>query len=56
MMVGSNLKDAELQQLVDRTILQADKDYDGMISYTEFCDAIQNINVGESLKLQLDEQ
>jgi serine/threonine-protein phosphatase 2B regulatory subunit len=38
MMVGSNLNDVQLQQLVDRTIIQADKDYDGMISFQEFCD------------------
>jgi len=56
MMVGSNLKDVELQQLVDRTIIQTDKDYDGMISFKEFCDAIKNININDSLKLQLDEQ
>ena len=56
MMVGANLKDSELQQLVDRTIIQADKDYDGMLSFKEFCDFISNINIGESLKLQLEEQ
>ena len=55
MMVGTNLKDTELQQLVDRTIIQLDKDFDGMISYPEFCEGIKNINVGENLKLQLDE-
>ena len=55
MMVGSNLKDPELQQLVDRTIVQYDKDYDGMISFKEFCDAIKNINIGDNLKLKLDE-
>ncbi len=54
-MVGSNLKDTELQQLVDRTILHADKDYDGMISYQEFCDAIKDISIGDNLKLQLDD-
>ncbi|KAL8437068.1 hypothetical protein ACSSS7_001225 [Eimeria intestinalis] len=36
MMVGNNLNDQQLQQLVDRTILQADKDGDGMISFEEF--------------------
>eukprot|EP01054_Gregarina_sp_Poly1_P007728 Gregarina_sp_Poly_1__7727@NODE_4364_length_623_cov_125_127698_g2902_i0_p1_GENE_NODE_4364_length_623_cov_125_127698_g2902_i0NODE_4364_length_623_cov_125_127698_g2902_i0_p1_ORF_typecomplete_len182_score24_65EFhand_7/PF13499_6/0_0033EFhand_7/PF13499_6/1_2e09EFhand_7/PF13499_6/4_2e15EFhand_1/PF00036_32/0_016EFhand_1/PF00036_32/1_3e05EFhand_1/PF00036_32/1_6e06EFhand_1/PF00036_32/4_1e07EFhand_5/PF13202_6/2_2e03EFhand_5/PF13202_6/0_0027EFhand_5/PF13202_6/0_012EFhand_5/PF13202_6/0_0029EFhand_5/PF13202_6 len=36
MMVGNNLNDNQLQQLVDRTILQADKDGDGMISFSEF--------------------
>ena len=33
MMVGSNLNDIQLQQLVDRTIIKADKDMDGKISF-----------------------
>ncbi|XP_022706123.1 calcineurin subunit B type 2-like isoform X2 [Varroa jacobsoni] len=37
MMVGNNLKEAQLQQIVDKTILFADKDNDGMISFEEFC-------------------
>jgi len=37
MMVGTNLKDTQLQQIVDKTILQLDKDEDGKISYEEFC-------------------
>ena len=32
-MVGSNLKDSQLQQIVDKTIINADKDGDGKISY-----------------------
>ena len=32
MMVGTNLKDTQLQQIVDKTILQLDKDGDGKIS------------------------
>jgi Ca2+-binding EF-hand superfamily protein len=36
-MVGNNLKDDQLQQLVDRTIIRADIDYDGKISFPEFC-------------------
>jgi serine/threonine-protein phosphatase 2B regulatory subunit len=35
-MVGDNLNDVQLQQLVDRTILQADKDKDGKLSFVEF--------------------
>lgn len=35
-MVGDNLNDIQLQQLVDRTILQADKDKDGKLSLEEF--------------------
>jgi len=37
MMVGNNLKDTQLQQIVDKTILFADKDEDGRISFEEFC-------------------
>lgn len=38
MMVGNNLKDTQLQQIVDKTILFHDKDGDGKISFEEFCD------------------
>ena len=37
MMVGNNLKDAQLQQIVDKTIIHADVDGDGKISFEEFC-------------------
>jgi len=37
MMVGNNLKDAQLQQIVDKTIILADLDGDGKISFEEFC-------------------
>lgn len=44
MMVGNNLKDTQLQQIVDKTILFADKDEDGRISFEEFC-SVSNIFV-----------
>ena len=37
MMVGNNLKDAQLQQIVDKTVIHADTDGDGKISFEEFC-------------------
>ncbi|KAL6068680.1 hypothetical protein STEG23_012520 [Scotinomys teguina] len=40
MMVGNNLKDTQLQQIVDKTIINADKDGDGRISFEEFCAVI----------------
>lgn len=43
MMVGNNLKDTQLQQIVDKTILFADKDEDGRISFEEFC-SVSNIH------------
>ena len=36
MMVGNNLKDSQLQQIVDKTIMFHDKDGDGRISFAEF--------------------
>jgi len=39
-MVGNNLSDEQLQQVVDKTMLYSDKDGDRRISFREFCDAI----------------
>ena len=36
MMVGNNLRDQQLQQIVDKTIMEADLDGDGKISFDEF--------------------
>ena len=35
-MVGKNLKDTQLQQLVDRTMNSMDGDKDGVVSFKEF--------------------
>mmetsp|Transcript_42441 Transcript_42441/g.77037 ORF Transcript_42441/g.77037 Transcript_42441/m.77037 type:complete len:191 (-) Transcript_42441:29-601(-) len=35
-MVGQNLTPEQLQQIVDKTIVEADKDMDGKLSYEEF--------------------
>jgi serine/threonine-protein phosphatase 2B regulatory subunit len=42
MMVGSNLKDQQLQQIVDKTIMEADKDGDGKLSFEEFALMVSN--------------
>jgi len=52
MMVGTNLKDTQLQQIVDKTIIIADKDGDGKISFEEFCAATEESDF--HLKLQFD--
>ena len=36
MMVGNNLKDLQLQQIVDKTIMEADTNGDGKINFEEF--------------------
>ncbi|CAD7945492.1 unnamed protein product [Amoebophrya sp. A120] len=53
MMVGDNLTQEQLQQLVDRQMVQADKDYDGKLSYEEFKAAVKNIGIAEQLSLKI---
>jgi serine/threonine-protein phosphatase 2B regulatory subunit len=51
MMVGSNLKDQQLQQIVDKTIMEADLDGDGKISFEEFSKMVENTDVSMSMTL-----
>ena len=51
MMVGNNLNDVQVQQLVDRTINKADKDRDGKISFEEFKDMVKDLNVIDKLTI-----
>lgn len=51
MMVGENLKDAQLQQIVDKTIIEGDKDMDGRISFEEFCAMIEGTDIVKQLTL-----
>ena len=53
MMVGTNLKDSQLQQIVDRTILFADKDQDGKLSYEEFSQAVGNMDVPAKMVVEV---
>jgi len=50
-MVGDNLKDAQLQQIVDKTIIKADKDQDGKVSFEEFCDMVEGTDIIGQLTL-----
>jgi len=52
-MVGNNLNDVQLQQLVDRTILQGDRDKDGKLSYEEFHDMVKDTDLEEKLKIEI---
>jgi len=51
MMVGSNLKDQQLQQIVDKTIMEADLDGDGKISFEEFTRMVESTDVSMSMTL-----
>lgn len=52
MMVGNNLKDNQLQQIVDKTIMEADKDMDGKISFDEFVIMVENTDVAKQMTLE----
>merc|ERR1712012_266995 len=49
MMVGNNLKETQLQQIVDKTIHFADKDEDGKINFEEFCEVVGNTDVHKKM-------
>eukprot|EP00356_Strombidium_inclinatum_P002294 CAMPEP_0170480886 /NCGR_PEP_ID=MMETSP0208-20121228/1546_1 /TAXON_ID=197538 /ORGANISM="Strombidium inclinatum, Strain S3" /LENGTH=170 /DNA_ID=CAMNT_0010753501 /DNA_START=22 /DNA_END=534 /DNA_ORIENTATION=- len=51
MMVGNNLNDVQLQQLVDRTIIKADKDHDGKVSFEEFEEMVKDLDVIDKLTI-----
>lgn len=51
MMVGNNLKDIQLQQIVDKTIMEADMDGDGKISFEEFTHMVESTDVNLSMTL-----
>lgn len=44
MMTGDHLKPTQLQQIVDKTIRDADMDGDGRLSFEEFCAVVEKKN------------
>jgi len=52
MMVGNNLKDAQLQEIVDKTIMEADKDGDGRLSFEEFINMVANTDIVKQMTLE----
>ncbi|KAH8555355.1 calcineurin subunit B [Umbelopsis sp. PMI_123] len=52
MMVGNNLKDNQLQQIVDKTIMEADKDLDGKISFDEFLVMVETTDIAKQMTLE----
>ncbi|KAK7696559.1 Calcineurin subunit B [Cerrena zonata] len=52
MMVGNNLKDGQLQQIVDKTIMEADKDGDGKLSFEEFVMMVSNTDIVKQMTLE----
>jgi serine/threonine-protein phosphatase 2B regulatory subunit len=52
MMVGTNLTDVQLQQIVDKTIQEADEDKDGMISIDEFQKVLASTDLQSKLTIR----
>jgi len=52
-MVGNNLTEVQLQQIVDKTIIEADKDGDGKVSFDEFKGILDNTDAF-STKMSID--
>ncbi|KAH9978114.1 calcium/calmodulin-dependent protein phosphatase [Lactifluus volemus] len=52
MMVGNNLKDTQLQEIVDKTIMEADKDGDGKLSFEEFTTMVANTDIVKQMTLE----
>lgn len=54
MMVGGNLKDAQLQQIVDKTIMEADLDGDGKVSFEEFLKVVESTDIARQMTVESD--
>ncbi len=52
-LTGCSMNDLQIQQVVDRTIISVDKDYDGKISFEEFVDSVQDMRVYELFSMNL---
>ena len=52
MMVGNNLKDSQLQQIVDKTIMEADLDMDGKVSFDEFTKMVESTDIARQMTLE----
>lgn len=53
MLVGDNLTDIQIQQLVDRSIIMADKDLDGKLSYEEFSEFCKDMKIEEMFSMKI---
>jgi serine/threonine-protein phosphatase 2B regulatory subunit len=53
MLVGDNLTDIQVQQLVDRSIIAADADMDGKLCYEEFREFVKDMKIEEMFSMKL---
>ncbi|KAJ8978975.1 hypothetical protein NQ317_001447 [Molorchus minor] len=52
MMVGTNISEEQLNSIAERTIVEADVDGDQMISFEEFCKALQRTDVEQKMSIR----
>lgn len=52
MMVGENISEEQLMSIAERTILEADNDGDGMISFDEFCKVLERSEVEQKMSIR----
>ncbi|CAG0896111.1 unnamed protein product [Darwinula stevensoni] len=52
MLVGVNISEEQLSSIADCTISEADKDGDHMISFQEFCDALERTDVKQKMSIR----
>ena len=52
-LIGNSITNTHIQQLVDRTMLLADKDCDGKLSFNEFKEFVKDIEVYELFSMNL---
>ena len=53
LLTGNSMNNLQIQQVVDRTIVNADKDYDGKLNFEEFVDCVQDMRVYELFSMNL---
>ena len=51
-MVGNNLKDEQLQQVVDKTMIYSDRNGDGMIDFDEFKVMVKHLAIDKKMFIQ----
>ncbi|XP_067011940.1 calcineurin B homologous protein 1 [Anabrus simplex] len=52
MMVGANISEEQLTSIAERTILEADHNGDQMISFEEFCNALERTDVEQKMSIR----
>ncbi|KJH52878.1 EF hand [Dictyocaulus viviparus] len=52
MMMGSNVPEEQVNSIADRTMREADKDGDGCITFSEFCQALEKTDVEQKMSFR----